>query len=75
MQEVLVYVGEHAGGSLEGVVGCFESGLFEAVLVRRMAGEHGRDVEDDRSFLEREGVLRGGFVCESVEPGDQNVLA
>ncbi len=75
MQEVLVYICEHAGGGLERVVGGFKSGLFEAVLMRRMAREHSRNVEDDRSFLECERVLRGGFVRESVEPADQKMLA
>lgn len=75
MQEVLVDICEHASGGLERVVGGFESGLLEAVLVRCMAGEHSGNVEDDRSFLERERVLRGGFVCESVKPADQKMLA
>ncbi len=75
MQEVLVDICEHAGGGLERVVGGLESGLFEAVLVRRMAREHSGNIEDDRSFLECERVLRGGFVRESVKPAVQKMLA
>lgn len=33
-----------------------------------MAGENGRDVEDDGSLLVGERVLRSGFVSKGVEP-------
>lgn len=47
----------------------FEADLLMAVLVRSVAGENGGDVEDDAGFLVGEGVLRGGLMCEGVEPG------
>ena len=33
-----------------------------------MAGEDGRDVEDDGSLFVGERVLRGGFVGKGIEP-------
>jgi hypothetical protein len=33
-----------------------------------MAGEDGRDVEDDGSFFVGERVLRGGFVSKGIKP-------
>jgi len=53
---------------LEGVVGGLEADVFVAVLVGRVAGEDGGDVEDDRGFFVGEGVLGGWFVGEGVEP-------
>lgn len=38
MEEILVDVGEHAGGGLEGVVGGLETGFFGPRLGRGMAG-------------------------------------
>lgn len=52
MEEVLVNIGEHAGGGLKRVVGSLEADVLGPQLVRSMAGEHGGDVEDDGSFLE-----------------------
>lgn len=68
MQEVLVYVGEHAGRSLERVVRSLEPRLLGARLQCSVAGQHGADVEDDGRLLECERVLRGGLVRERVEP-------
>lgn len=68
MKKILIYICEHAGGSLEGVIGCFEACVFMAVLVRGMAGEDGGDVEYYRGFLECEGILRRGFVSEGIKP-------
>lgn len=50
------------------MVGNFEHCLLVAVLVGGMAGENGRDVEDDGSLLVGERVLRGGFVGKGIEP-------
>jgi hypothetical protein len=36
MEEVLIYIGEHAGGGLEGMICGLESTVFRAVLVRGM---------------------------------------
>jgi hypothetical protein len=68
VEEILVDVREHAGRSLEGMVSCLEPGLFGARLVGGMAGQDGRDVEDDRGFFEGERVLRGGLVGERIVP-------
>lgn len=46
-----------------------EPDIFVAVLVCSVAGQDGRDVENDACFFVGEGVLGGGFVCECVEPG------
>jgi hypothetical protein len=35
-----------------------------------MAGEDGRDVEDDRGLFVSERVLRGGFVSKGIEPAE-----
>ena len=69
MQKVLVYVGEHAGGSLKGVVGGLETGFFGTRLVGGMAGQNGGYVEDYGGFFEGKRVLGGGLVGESVKPG------
>ena len=53
MEEVLVYVSEHAGGGLEGVIGGLEAGFLGPCLVGGMAGQDGGDVEDDGGLLER----------------------
>jgi len=61
---------------LEGVVGGLEADVFVAVLVGRVAGEDGGDVEDDGGFFVGERVLGGWFVGEGVEPeGVVNFLA
>ena len=65
---MLVDVCEHAGGSLEGVVGGFEAGVFGAVLVGGVAGEDGGDVEYYGGLFVGERVLGCGFVGEGVEP-------
>jgi len=45
-----------------------EPGVFVTVLVRSMAGEDSRDVENYGRLLIREGVLRGWFMCKCVKP-------
>lgn len=46
-----------------------ETRVFVADLMRGMTGKDGRYVEYYGRFLEREGVLRRGFVGECIEPG------
>lgn len=45
--------------------------VFKAVLVRSVARKNGRNVENNRSFLVSEGILRNWFVGESIEPGQR----
>jgi hypothetical protein len=68
MQEIFIYVCEHASGGLERMVGCLKASVFMTVLEGCMTGQDSGDVEYYRSFLVRERVLRGRFVGESVEP-------
>jgi hypothetical protein len=68
VQEVFVYIREHAGRGLEGVVGSLETGIIVAILKVGMAREYGRDVEYYGRLFIGEGVLGCWFVGESVEP-------
>ena len=70
MKEVLVDVGEHAGGGLKGMVGGLEAGVVGSILIRGMAGEYRGDVEDDRRLLVGQGILRGRLVGKGIEPGE-----
>lgn len=74
VEEVLVDVGEHAGGCLEGVVGHLQPGILGAVLGGGVAGEDGGDVEDDGGLFEGEGELRRGLVGEGVEPAQLELV-
>jgi hypothetical protein len=73
VEEVLVDVGEHAGGGLERVVRRLEADILVAVLVGGVAREDGRDVEDDGGLFVGERVLRRGLVGEGVEPGEADL--
>src|SRR4051794_449245 len=75
VKKVFVYIGKHAGGRLEGVVGSLEARVFETVLVRGVAGENGRDVVDYRRLLVCERVLGGGFVREGIIPAAGSATA
>ena len=68
MQEVLVDVREHAGGSLEGVVRGLEPDILVSVLIRSMTRQDCGYVEDDRTLLIRQRVLRCRFVGKGIEP-------
>ena len=68
MEEVLIDVGEHPRGRLEGVICGFEANILGAVLVRGVAGEYGRNIENNRSFLECQRVLRCRLVGKRIIP-------
>lgn len=74
MQEVFVDVREHARRCLKAMVCGLETCVLVAVLVRSVAGEDGRNVEDYRGFFVGEAVLRRRFVGESIEPIPMSAL-
>ena len=50
------------------MVGSLEPDIFVPVLIRRMARQHSRDVEDDARLLVRQAVLTRRLVGERIEP-------
>ena len=73
MQEILVDIGEHAGGCLEGMVSSLEACIFMSVLMGSVAGEDSCNIEDYGSFFVGKRVLGGRLVCKGIEPGLKNV--
>lgn len=70
MQEVLIYVCEHASRGLEGVVSSLEARLFGTGLIGSMAGQDGGYVENNGSLLKRKRVLGRRLVSEGIKPED-----
>ena len=68
MEEIVVYIGEHASSSLEGMVGSFNTSFLISILVSSVTGEDSRNIEYNARFFIRKGVLGRWFKGKGIKP-------
>lgn len=50
------------------MIGGLEASVLVTILTGSVAREDSRNVENNRGFLIRKGVLRGWLACKGIEP-------